>query len=137
MAKTARFGLVVKAKAKSLDVTDLLQVFSYTKKKALQADDLCLDVSALGGPVKLYQCHGLGGNQLWQYNHEVSRRLLTELNLLQQQLRLSVNTTAVLLRRLLTSLITLCNSPTGCLTLPAPCGLQGCGNRPTPFPDRR
>jgi len=50
----------------------LLQVFSYTKKRSLQSDDLCLDVSALGGPVKLYQCHGLGGNQLWQYSAEVS-----------------------------------------------------------------
>ena len=46
-------------------------MFSYTKKKSFQSDDLCLDVSALGGPVKLYQCHGLGGNQLWDYNHVV------------------------------------------------------------------
>jgi len=53
-------------------MTVWLQVFSYAKKKSLQADDLCLDVSAIGGPVKLYQCHGLGGNQLWQYNHDVS-----------------------------------------------------------------
>jgi len=56
-----------------------MQVFSYTKKKSLQADDLCLDVSALGGPVKLYQCHGLGGNQLWQYNHQV-RTILGHFN---------------------------------------------------------
>jgi len=49
----------------------IVQVFSYTRKKSLQADDLCLDVSSLGGAVKLYQCHGLGGNQLWQYNHDV------------------------------------------------------------------
>lgn len=54
-----------------LETTVMLQVFSYTKKKSLQSDDLCLDVSALGGPVKLYQCHGLGGNQLWDYNHLV------------------------------------------------------------------
>ncbi len=47
------------------------QIFSYTKKKAFQTDDLCLDVSAIGGPVKLYQCHGLGGNQLWDYDREV------------------------------------------------------------------
>ncbi|KAK7479267.1 hypothetical protein BaRGS_00029515, partial [Batillaria attramentaria] len=44
------------------------QIFSYTKKKALQTDDLCLDVSAMGGPVKLFQCHGLGGNQKWEYH---------------------------------------------------------------------
>ena len=49
------------------------KVFSYTKKKAFQSDDLCLDVSALGGPVKLYQCHGLGGNQMWDYNKEVRK----------------------------------------------------------------
>jgi len=52
-------------------------VFSYTKKKSIQADDLCLDVSALGGPVKLYQCHGLGGNQLWQYDHQVCNVLVS------------------------------------------------------------
>ena len=48
-----------------------LQIFSYTKKKALQSDDVCVDVSAIGGPVKLFQCHGLGGNQQWEYNKEV------------------------------------------------------------------
>jgi len=48
------------------------QVFSYTKKKALQTDDLCLDVSSIGGPVKLFQCHGLGGNQQWEYDRKVT-----------------------------------------------------------------
>lgn len=47
-------------------------MFAFTKKKALQTDDLCLDVSAVGGPVKLYQCHGLGGNQKWHYDQEVT-----------------------------------------------------------------
>ncbi|GAB1597396.1 polypeptide N-acetylgalactosaminyltransferase 1-like isoform X14 [Argonauta hians] len=47
------------------------QIFSYTKKQALQTDDVCLDVSAVGGPVKLFQCHGLGGNQIWEYDKEV------------------------------------------------------------------
>lgn len=51
----------------------LFQIFSYTKKKALQTDDMCLDVSALGGPVKLFQCHGLGGNQKWEYHRQVQR----------------------------------------------------------------
>ena len=46
------------------------QIFSYTKKKALQTDDVCLDVSAMGGPVKLFQCHGLGGNQKWEYDRQ-------------------------------------------------------------------
>ncbi|XP_074658980.1 polypeptide N-acetylgalactosaminyltransferase 13-like isoform X2 [Tubulanus polymorphus] len=46
------------------------QVFSYTKKKAIQSDDLCLDVAAFGGPVKMITCHGLGGNQLWEYDKQ-------------------------------------------------------------------
>ncbi|XP_052258549.1 polypeptide N-acetylgalactosaminyltransferase 13-like isoform X1 [Dreissena polymorpha] len=46
------------------------QIFSYTSKQALQTDDVCLDVSAIGGPVKLFQCHGLGGNQKWEYSRE-------------------------------------------------------------------
>ena len=43
-------------------------MFSYTKKKEIMTDDLCLDVSAHGGPVKLYKCHGMKGNQLWEYD---------------------------------------------------------------------
>lgn len=44
------------------------QVFAFTSKKELQTDDLCLDVSAIGGPVKLFKCHGMAGNQLWEYD---------------------------------------------------------------------
>ncbi|BFY99015.1 hypothetical protein BsWGS_02056 [Bradybaena similaris] len=47
------------------------QVFSLTSKETLQTDDLCLDVSIIGGPVKLIQCHSMGGNQRWQYDVEV------------------------------------------------------------------
>ena len=57
------------------------QVFSYTKKKAFQTDDLCLDVSSMGGPVKLYQCHGLGGNQLWEYDQQVKWLARTQVSL--------------------------------------------------------
>jgi len=28
-------------------------------------------VSAINGPVKLFTCHGLGGNQKWEFNKEV------------------------------------------------------------------
>lgn len=49
-----------------------MQIFSYTKKQALQTDDVCLDVSSLHGPVKLFQCHGLGGNQKWEYDRQVN-----------------------------------------------------------------
>lgn len=48
-----------------------MQVFSLTSKETLQTDDLCLDVSIIGGPVKLIQCHSMGGNQRWQYDMEV------------------------------------------------------------------
>lgn len=54
------------------------QVFSYTKKKSLQADDLCLDISSSSGPVKLMACHNLGGNQLWEYDRTVcNERVIT------------------------------------------------------------
>lgn len=46
------------------------QVFSYTKKKEIMTDDLCLDVSSRTGPVKFFKCHGLGGNQQWEYNRQ-------------------------------------------------------------------
>ena len=48
-----------------------VQVFSHTFKDTIQADDLCLDASSVGGPVKLFQCHGMGGNQRWQFDEEV------------------------------------------------------------------
>ncbi|CAH1790273.1 unnamed protein product [Owenia fusiformis] len=46
------------------------QVFSYTKKKSLMTDDLCIDVSQVKGPVKFFKCHGLGGNQLFEYDKQ-------------------------------------------------------------------
>ena len=52
----------------------VVQVFALTVQHSLQADDLCLDVSAVAGDVKLYQCHGLGGNQLWSYSALVCAR---------------------------------------------------------------
>lgn len=44
------------------------QVFAYTKRKQIMADDNCLDASDAKGPIKLIRCHGMGGNQLWDYN---------------------------------------------------------------------
>lgn len=37
-------------------------------------DELCLDVSKRmrGGKVQIYSCHGLGGNQKWQYDESVN-----------------------------------------------------------------
>lgn len=45
------------------------QVFAYTKRKQIMADDNCLDAQSQRGPVKLIRCHGMGGNQEWLYNH--------------------------------------------------------------------
>ena len=36
------------------------------------SDDNCLDAASPDGPVKLVRCHGMGGNQAWVYNDEVS-----------------------------------------------------------------
>lgn len=48
------------------------QVFSYTKRQQVTADDNCLDASSMKGPVKLVRCHGMGGNQAWMYHNDVS-----------------------------------------------------------------
>ena len=34
-------------------------------------DDLCLDVAGHRGPAKMIKCHGLGGNQKWEYDSQV------------------------------------------------------------------
>ncbi|KAI1293869.1 Polypeptide N-acetylgalactosaminyltransferase 5 [Halotydeus destructor] len=44
------------------------QVFAYTKRKQVMADDNCLDVSDARSPIKLIRCHNLGGNQMWDYS---------------------------------------------------------------------
>lgn len=46
------------------------QVFAYTKRKQIMADDNCLDAQNQRGSVKLIRCHGMGGNQEWLYNHQ-------------------------------------------------------------------
>lgn len=37
------------------------QVFAYTKRKQIMADDNCLDAADSKSPVKLIRCHGMGG----------------------------------------------------------------------------
>ena len=36
------------------------------------SDDNCLDAAGRDSPVKLVRCHGMGGNQAWNYSDEVS-----------------------------------------------------------------
>ena len=36
------------------------------------SDDNCLDASNANGPVNLVRCHGMGGNQEWSYDENVS-----------------------------------------------------------------
>lgn len=33
---------------------------------------MCLDAASPQGPVKIVRCHGMGGNQAWVYNNQVS-----------------------------------------------------------------
>jgi hypothetical protein len=37
------------------------------------SDDNCLDAASPEGPVKLVRCHGMGGNQAWVFNDDVSK----------------------------------------------------------------
>lgn len=48
------------------------QVFAYTKRQQIMSDDMCLDAVSPQSPVKIVRCHGMGGNQAWVYNEEVS-----------------------------------------------------------------
>ena len=48
-----------------------MQVFAYTKRQQIMSDDNCLDATGQTSPVKLVRCHGMGGNQAWNYNEEV------------------------------------------------------------------
>lgn len=48
------------------------QVFAYTKRQQIMSDDNCLDASNANGPVNLVRCHGMGGNQEWSYDENVS-----------------------------------------------------------------
>ena len=53
------------------------QEFGYSDMGELQfEEDLCLDVSSskIGSHVQIFNCHGLGGNQKWDYNNEVKKQ---------------------------------------------------------------
>lgn len=42
------------------------------------SDDNCLDASNANGPVNLVRCHGMGGNQEWSYDENVSDTLVCD-----------------------------------------------------------
>ncbi|OQR75654.1 polypeptide N-acetylgalactosaminyltransferase 5-like [Tropilaelaps mercedesae] len=44
------------------------QVFAYTKRQQIMADDSCMDAASPHGPVKLIRCHNMGGNQMWIFD---------------------------------------------------------------------
>ncbi|XP_022659187.1 polypeptide N-acetylgalactosaminyltransferase 13-like [Varroa jacobsoni] len=44
------------------------QVFAYTRRQQIMADDACMDASLPSGPVKLIRCHNMGGNQMWMFD---------------------------------------------------------------------
>ena len=68
-------GVVEKHVIYTLRVSPLLpQDFGFSEIGELQfEDDLCLDVSSSvpGKSIQIYGCHGLGGNQKWEYNVQV------------------------------------------------------------------
>ncbi len=64
------------------------QLFVYTKRKQIVADDNCLDASDAEKPIKLIRCHNMGGNQMWEYNeltntiiHKTTKLCLDKANL--------------------------------------------------------
>lgn len=54
------------------------QVFAYTKRKQIMADDNCLDAQGSKSAIKLIRCHGMGGNQEWIY-HEGSNNTIVHI----------------------------------------------------------
>ena len=36
------------------------------------SDDNCMDAAGRDSPVKLVRCHGMGGNQAWNFSDQVS-----------------------------------------------------------------
>lgn len=52
----------------------MLQEFGFSDLGEIQfEEDLCLDVSSSKpkSRIRIYGCHGLGGNQKWEYNNKV------------------------------------------------------------------
>ena len=48
------------------------QVWAFTGNNEIRCDDICLDVSRSSGPVNMVKCHHMKGNQLWEYDKDVS-----------------------------------------------------------------
>ena len=66
-------------------ITILLQEFGFSDSgEIVFDDDLCLDVSSKerGGKVGILNCHGLGGNQKWEYNNVVSLTMMWSVDII-------------------------------------------------------
>lgn len=48
------------------------QVMVMTDLGEIRNQDLCMDADSSNGSVKVLKCHGMGGNQKWVYDPEVS-----------------------------------------------------------------
>lgn len=48
------------------------QLFILTEQNEIRNNDLCMDAISGNASVKSLQCHTMGGNQEWVYDHEVS-----------------------------------------------------------------
>ena len=46
-------------------------MFAYTKRQQIMSDDNCLDATGTDGIVKLIRCHGMKGNQAWDFDSKV------------------------------------------------------------------
>lgn len=47
------------------------QLFLLTDDEQIREKKYCLDATQPGEPIKLYDCHFLGGNQRWVYDEDV------------------------------------------------------------------
>lgn len=48
------------------------QFFIVGENGEIRVDHMCIDASELFGRIRLFKCHGEGGNQKWVYDEEVS-----------------------------------------------------------------
>lgn len=52
------------------------QIFMITGSNEIREKKFCIDATVVGQPVNMLYCHGMGGNQKWTYNENVSENNL-------------------------------------------------------------